>query len=190
MRDITELPNYESSIKYLQDSVRSIPDYPKKGILFRDITSLCEDAKAFKLTVDLLCQMYSDTKIDKIVAAEARGYLFASALAYKLNCGFALVRKPGKLPRPTIEEHYDLEYGQNTMQIHKDAVKAGERILIIDDLLATGGTVSAMIKLVRRLQGEIVSAGFVIELFDLGGADKISSEFQIDCRSLIRFPGH
>lgn len=190
MNDISALPTYEADLAYLQQSIRSIPDYPKTGILFRDVTSLCEDKKAFNLTIDMLYEIYKDSAIDKIVAAEARGFVFGAALANKLNCGFVMVRKPGKLPREVIEEHYDLEYGQNTLQIHRDSIKQGERILIIDDLLATAGTVSAMIKLVRRLGGEIVSTGFVIELFDLGGADKIRNEYHVDCRTLVRFPGH
>lgn len=190
MNDLASLENIDEKLAYLAGSIRSIPDYPKTGILFRDVTSLCEDKKAFSLSIELLYDIYKDTPIDKVVAAEARGFIFAAPLAEKLDCGFVPVRKPGKLPREVIEEHYDLEYGQNTLQLHKDAITPREKVLIVDDLLATAGTVSAMIKLVRRLGGDIVSSAFVIELFDLGGAQRIRNDFHVDCRSLIRFPGH
>lgn len=182
--------SFQERAAYLQESVKSIPDFPKPGILFRDITSLCEDKKAFRMSLDLLEEIYRDTALDKIVCAEARGFVFGAPLADRLNCGLVMVRKPGKLPRPTLSEHYDLEYGSNELQINKDAILPHERVLVLDDLLATGGTVEAMIKLVRRLQGKVVGAAFVLELFDLGGADRIKQSCGVDVVSLLKFPGH
>ncbi len=188
--NIQQLPYYDESIACIKSSIRSIPDYPKTGILFRDVTSLVEDRKAFQLTLNLLYEAYKDQRIDKVAAAEARGFVFGAALADRLRCGLALVRKPGKLPREIIAEDYDLEYGQNTLQVHVDAVKKGERVLIVDDLIATAGTVCAMIRLMRKLEAEIVGAAFVIELFDLGGVSKIKNEHHVECLSLVKFPGH
>ncbi len=185
-----DIADFKEKSAYLQGSIKSIPDFPKPGILFRDITSLCEDKKAFALSIDLLTEIFKDTRIDKIVCAEARGFVFGAPLAYRLGCGLVLVRKPGKLPRATIGESYDLEYGKNVLQINVDAIKSGERVLVLDDLLATGGTVEAMIKLVRRLQGDVVAAAFVLELFDLGAAEKLREHCQVDVVSLVKFPGH
>ena len=184
------IPGYDKAVDYLASCVTSIPDYPKPGILFRDITSLCQDARAFGLAVDLLTQVFACVHVDKIVSAESRGYLFGAPLAARLNCGFVMVRKPGKLPREVLEEHYELEYGTNTLQVHKDAIKQGERILVVDDLLATGGTVEAMIKLIQRAGGICMGAGFLLELFDLGGAARIARAHGVECFSLIKFPGH
>lgn len=184
------IPDYHKKIEFLKSTVKSIPDYPKAGILFRDISSLCQNGAAFQLCIDMLYEVFKDSNIDKVVSAEARGFVFGAPLAQKLGCGFVMVRKPGKLPRELIEEEYDLEYGRNTLQMHVDAIKAGERVVILDDLLATGGTVDAMIKLVKRLNGNVVSAAFIIELVDLGGCAKIQKDHNIQTVSLLDFPGH
>ncbi len=190
MLNPADITDFNEKISCLQASIKSIPDFPKPGILFRDITSLCENAKAFKLTTDLFTEIFKDEKIDKIVCAEARGFVFGAPLANRLDCGLVLVRKPGKLPRQTLSESYDLEYGSNELQINKDAIRPGERVLVLDDLLATGGTVEAMVKLTRRLKGEVVAAGFVLELYDLGGADRLRQDCQVKVVSLVKFPGH
>ncbi|MFY9402861.1 MAG: adenine phosphoribosyltransferase [Candidatus Omnitrophota bacterium] len=171
----------------LEKHIRSIPDFPKKGILFRDITTLIQHKKGFKESVDLLVKKYKAKKIDKVVAVEARGFIFGAAVAYKLGAGFVPVRKKGKLPYKTNSVTYSLEYGTDTLEIHQDAIKKNERILIVDDLLATGGTVKAVTRLIQKLKGKIVSIAFVIELFDLKGKDKLKG---YDIYSLIKFPGH
>lgn len=190
MTDYENLPGFKENSEYLKSTVASIQDYPKPGILFRDVTTLCEDKKAFSLCFDMLAEIFKDSRIDKIVSAEARGFVFGAPLADRLKAGLVLVRKPGKLPRATLSEDYVLEYGTNTLQIHEDSIKPGERILIMDDLLATGGTVDAMIRLIKRCGGEIVSAAFILELFDLGGARLIREKFGIDTVSLVKLPGH
>lgn len=159
----------------LKDYIRSIPNFPKAGILFRDITTLLKDKKAFKLAIDKLVSKYKSKKIDLVVAVEARGFILGGAIAHRLNAGFVPVRKKGKLPAETESITYDLEYGQDTLEIHKDAIKPGSRILIIDDLLATGGTVKAVTDLINKLQGKIVGIAFLIELTDLKGKDKLKS---------------
>lgn len=170
----------------LEKSIRNIPDFPKPGILFRDVTTLIQDKTAFKKAVDLLAKKYKNLKIDKVVGVEARGFIFGAALAYKTGAGFVPVRKKGKLPHKTISTTYELEYGTDTLEIHKDALTPGEKVLIIDDLLATGGTVKAVVDLVRQLQGKIVGIGFVIELVDLHGRDKLK---EYPLFSLIKFQG-
>jgi adenine phosphoribosyltransferase len=170
--------------RLLEKSIRNIPDFPKPGILFRDVTTLIQDKAAFKKTVDLLAKKYKNLKIDKVVGVEARGFIFGASLAYKIGAGFVPVRKKGKLPHETISTTYELEYGTDTLEIHKDAVTPGEKVLIIDDLLATGGTVKAVVDLVRQLQGKIVGIGFVIELVDLHGRDKLK---ECPLFSLIKF---
>jgi len=157
----------------LEKSIRNIPDFPKPGILFRDITTLIQDKKAFKKSIDLLVKKYRNKKIDKVVGVEARGLIFGAAVAHKIGAGFVPVRKPGKLPYETIATTYELEYGKDTLEIHKDSIVRGEKILIIDDLLATGGTVKAAIELVKQLGGKISGIGFVIELVDLHGRNKL-----------------
>lgn len=181
---------FSSEIEYLKSCVRSIQDYPKEGILFRDISTLCANPKAFSLAVKLLAEACRGRKIDKIVAAEARGFIFGAALAAALGCGFVMVRKPGKLPADTIEESYELEYGVNKLQIHEDSIRQGEAVLVVDDLLATGGTVDAICKMVIRLGGTLAGTAFVIELFDLGGAERIKRSWKTEVISLIKFPGH
>lgn len=151
--------------------IRSIRDFPKPGIIFRDVTTVLENPEAFRYSVDALSELFAGCGATKVCAAEARGFMFAAAMAYKLGWGIVPIRKPGKLPWKTISEEYDLEYGTAVLHIHEDAVKPGEKILLIDDLLATGGTADAMVKLVERLGGTVVGLGFVIELIDLKGRD-------------------
>lgn len=190
MFDESRIADFAERCAYIKESIASVPDFPKPGILFRDITSLCANPKAFATAVNILEQIYQDVHIDKIISAESRGFIFGAPLAARLGAGFVMVRKPGKLPRPTIEESYTLEYGTNTLQINDDAVRAGDKVLILDDLLATGGTVEAMIKLVGRLKGEVVSTAFVIELMDLPGRRLIEDRYGLECVSLVKFPGH
>ncbi len=157
----------------LKNIIRDIPDFPKKGILFKDITTLLADAASFQKMIDLLSHRYTGQHIDKVVGIEARGFIIGAALAYKLGAGVVLVRKPGKLPSDTFSKSYDLEYGTDTLEIHTDAIKKGERILIADDLLATGGTVSAVLDLVSEMGGEIVECCFMVELEFLNGRKRL-----------------
>ncbi|UCH12142.1 MAG: adenine phosphoribosyltransferase [Candidatus Omnitrophota bacterium] len=168
----------------LKQYIRSIPDFPKKGILFRDITTLLKNPAKFKQVIDVFYDKYKDKKIEAIVAAEARGFILGGALAYKLDCAFVPVRKKGKLPAGTIEATYELEYGTDTICMHKDAIKPKERVLILDDLLATGGTAKAMCDLVGKTGGDIVGIAFMIELCDLKGRDKIK---EYDIFTLITY---
>ncbi|MFA4992613.1 MAG: adenine phosphoribosyltransferase [Candidatus Omnitrophota bacterium] len=170
----------------LEKSIRSIPDFPKAGILFRDVTTLIQDKAAFKKSIDLLAKKYKGKKIDKIVGVEARGFIFGAAVAHKIGAGFVPVRKKGKLPYKTISTTYELEYGTDTLEIHKDAISNNEKVLIIDDLLATGGTVKAVVDLIKQLHGKIVGIGFVIELVDLHGRDKLKN---YPVYSLVKFCG-
>jgi adenine phosphoribosyltransferase len=158
----------------LKKSIRDVPNFPKEGIIFKDITPLLKDPKAFRLAINKMAKHYKGKQIDGIVAVEARGFIFAGALAAKLKTGFIPVRKPGKLPYKTISETYQLEYGTDTLQIHEDAIKPGDKILIVDDLLATGGTVAAVVNMVKKLGGEVVGIGFLIELAFLNGRSKLS----------------
>lgn len=160
-------------VAQLRSLVRAIPDFPKPGILFRDITPLIKDADGFKSAIDMLTQAYRGQKLDYIVAIEARGYLVGAPLAHALGVGLIPVRKPGKLPYNTLKANYALEYGTNTLEVHSDALSHGERVIIADDLLATGGTASATKELVERLGGEVVGFAFLIELADLKGRDKL-----------------
>ena len=157
----------------LKDYIRSIQDYPKEGILFRDITTLLKDKDAFKLAIDKMAEQVKDKKIDLIVGAESRGFLIGSALAYKMNCGFIPVRKKGKLPYKTISKEYALEYGTDTLYMHEDAIKKGDNVLVVDDLIATGGTALAMIKMVEKLGGNVIGSSFLIELEELNGKKEI-----------------
>ena len=159
--------------KGLKDYIRNIPNFPKTGILFRDITTLLKDHKAFKKALDILANKYKQRKIDLVVAVEARGFILGGAIAYKLGAGFVPVRKIGKLPWKTNAVTYALEYGTDTLEMHHDAIKPGDKILIVDDLLATGGTVKAVTDLVRQLKGKIVGIAFLIELADLKGKEKL-----------------
>jgi len=157
----------------LRSIIRDIPDFPKKGIVFKDITTLLADGKSFHRMIDLMAHRYLGQKIDKIVGVEARGFLLGSALAYKLGVGIVLVRKPGKLPYKTLKKSYDLEYGTDTLEIHEDAFQPGERVIIADDLLATGGTVSAVVELVEELGADLVECAFLAELDFLKGRERL-----------------
>jgi adenine phosphoribosyltransferase len=157
----------------LAKCIRDIPDFPKPGILFRDITTLLRDKEAFKAALDALAAGYRDKKIDAVVAVEARGFIFGGALAREIGAGFVPVRKKGKLPWKTNSVTYDLEYGTDTLEMHHDAIKPGDKVLIVDDLLATGGTVKAVTDLVKQLGGEICGIAFLIELTDLKGREKL-----------------
>lgn len=168
----------------LKQYIRNIPDFPQKGILFRDITTLLKESAVFKDAIDRLINRYKARRIDKIVSVEARGYIFGGTLAYLLGCGFVPVRKPGKLPAETISLDYTLEYGTNTVEMHKDAITRGEKVLVFDDLLATGGTVQATCKLVEKLGGTVVGCAFIINLTELKGAEKLN---QYDVFSLIEY---
>jgi len=160
-------------MQQLKELIRSIPDFPKKGILFRDITTLLQNGPEFRRAIDTLARHYEGEKIDEIVAVESRGFIIASPLAYKLNAGIIPVRKKGKLPYKTVETTYELEYGTDTLQMHADAFQPGANILIVDDLLATGGTAKATIDLVEKLKGKVVGICFLIELTDLKGIEKL-----------------
>ncbi|MFA6428853.1 MAG: adenine phosphoribosyltransferase [Candidatus Buchananbacteria bacterium] len=157
----------------LKDFVKEVPNWPKVGVTFRDITPMLQNPEALKLVIDELAKPYLDQALAKIVAIDARGFLLASAVAYKLGCGVALVRKPGKLPRPTIKKDYELEYASNTLEMHQDAISPGEKVLIIDDVLATGGTAKATVELVEQLGGQVLGLGFLIDLTFLNGQDKL-----------------
>ena len=157
----------------LTEKIRTIPHWPMEGVMFRDITTLVQDPEAFRYTCDLLYDRYKDMKIDKVVSIDARGFIFGAVLAYKLDVGLVLVRKKGKLPPETIQEEYTLEYGTNVVEISKHGIQKGDQVLIVDDLIATGGTVSAAAKLVEALGGDIIECAFVIELPDLRGREKL-----------------
>ncbi|HBZ85768.1 MAG: adenine phosphoribosyltransferase [Candidatus Edwardsbacteria bacterium RIFOXYD12_FULL_50_11] len=158
----------------LEKFIREVPDFPKQGIGFKDITTLLKDAEGFKLAVDQLSEQLKDVKIDAIAVVESRGFPFGSALAYKLGTGLLLVRKPGKLPAKTIRQEYELEYGTDALEIHQDAIKPGQNVLIVDDLLATGGTAMAVAQLVEKLQGKVAAIAFVVELDFLKGREKLA----------------
>ena len=157
----------------LREIIRDVPDFPKKGIIFKDITPLLQDKDLFKKAIDLLCERFKNKKIDAVVSVESRGFILGSAIAYKMGAGFVPVRKKGKLPYKTHSATYELEYGQDTLEMHQDAIKKGDKVLIVDDLLATGGTLGATIDLVKQMGGEITGVGFLIELSFLKGRDKI-----------------
>lgn len=153
----------------LKDLIRSIPDFPKEGILFRDITTLLKDTAGFRAAVDTMVDHYKDADIDKVVCVEARGFLLGGVIAYRLGCGVVPIRKPGKLPAETVSQTYELEYGTDSVEVHRDGIATGDRTLMVDDLLATGGTAKAAVDLVEKLGGKVVSCAFLIELDDLGG---------------------
>jgi len=170
----------------IKSKIRTIPDWPKKNIMFRDITTLLKSPEGLKETVDLLYNRYANKKIDKVIGIESRGFILAAPLAYRLGCGFVPVRKPGKLPAECESEEYSLEYGKDKIEIHKDAINKGDKVLIVDDLLATGGTMNAARNLVKKLEGEIVECAFVVELPDLKGREKIKGE---NIFSIVKFEG-
>jgi adenine phosphoribosyltransferase len=168
----------------LKKLIREVPDYPKPGILFYDVTTLLKDKKGFHTLIDRLCEHYEGHHIDIVAGIEARGFIFAPALAYRLGAGFVPVRKPKKLPAKTSRVTYDLEYGTDTLEIHEDAVHKGQKVLVCDDLLATGGTAAATVKLVRQLGGQVDGAAFAVELTFLNGRAKLPG---LDVFSLIRY---
>lgn len=180
-----------TQLDLIKSSIKSIPNYPKEGIIFRDITTLLEVPAAFKATIDLIVEQYRDKGITKVLGTESRGFIFGAPVALALGLPFELVRKPKKLPRETISQSYQLEYGQDTLEMHVDAISQGDNVLIIDDLLATGGTVEATVKvkLVQRLGGTVKHAAFVINLPELGGEKRLNN-LGVDCYTLVNFEGH
>ncbi len=173
----------------LRDAIRTIPDYPKPGIMFRDITTLLGDARAFRQAVDALVQPFAGMKIDKVAGIEARGFILGGAVAHQLSAGFVPLRKRGKLPHRTVAVEYALEYGVDAMEMHDDAVAEPERVLLIDDLIATGGTAEAAIRLLLGGGAEIVAAAFVVDLPDLGGADRLRA-LGVEVQALVEYAGH
>jgi len=172
----------------VEDYIRAIPDFPKEGIVFRDVTTLFGDPRGFRMAIDLLLHPYAGLRIDKVAALEARGFILGGAVAHQLSVGFAPVRKKGKLPWKTIAEEYSLEYGEAIVEVHEDAVAPGEQVLVVDDLLATGGTAEAGIRLIERLGGEVVGACFVVDLPDLGGRRRLEA-LGIAVHALCAFEG-
>ena len=173
-------------MKKLEEYVRSIPDFPEKGIIFRDVTSVLQDADGLHLAIDTMQEKIKDLDYDVVVGPESRGFIFGTPIAYNNHKPFVLIRKKGKLPRETVSTTYDLEYGSATIEMHKDSIKPGQMVLILDDLIATGGTTEAIIKLVEELGGEVVKVLFLMELEGLKGRDKIE---EYDVESVIKYPG-
>jgi adenine phosphoribosyltransferase len=173
----------------LRASIRTIPDYPKPGILFRDITTLLGDARAFRHAVDALVQPWAGRKIDKVAGMEARGFILGGAVAHQVSAGFIPIRKKGKLPHKRVSIAYSLEYGLDEMEMHEDAVTKGEKVILVDDLIATGGTAEGAVKLLKQQGADVLAACFIIDLPDLGGADKIRA-LGVPVRTLVSFEGH
>jgi adenine phosphoribosyltransferase len=173
----------------LRSSIRTIPDYPKPGILFRDITTLLGDARAFRRAVDELVQPWAGSKVEKVAGIEARGFILGGALAHQLSAGFIPIRKKGKLPYKAVRIAYSLEYGVDEMEMHHDAVEKGERVILVDDLIATGGTAEGAVKLLRQMGADVVAACFMVDLPDLGGAKKLR-DMGVSVRTLMTFEGH
>ena len=178
--------NFESDLK---SAIRSIPDYPKPGIMFRDITTLLGNARAFRRAVDELVQPWAGSKVDQVAGIEARGFILGGAVAHQVSAGFIPIRKKGKLPHTTVRIAYSLEYGVDEMEMHEDAVKKGERVILVDELIATGGTAEGAVKLLRQMGADVVAACFVIDLPELGGADKLR-KMDVPVRTLMAFDGH
>lgn len=178
----------EVMLSDLKDLVRTIPDYPKPGIMFRDVTTLMGDAAGFKATIVQMAEPFRAQPVDAVAGIEARGFILGGAIADRLGCGFIPIRKKGKLPWKTVGQEYTLEYGVDVIEIHEDAITKGERILIVDDLIATGGTAEAAIKLVRHSGGEVVGATFIVDLPDIGGRKKIEA-LDVECHVLMDFEG-
>jgi adenine phosphoribosyltransferase len=176
-------------MKTVRDYIRTIVDFPHEGIMFRDVTTLFADPRGFRMTIDQLLHPYAGMEIDKVVGLEARGFILGGAIAHQLTVGFVPIRKKGKLPGATISESYQLEYGEAVVEVHDDAILPGEKILLVDDLLATGGTAEAGIKLVERLGGEIVGCAFIVDLPELGGRKKLEA-LGMDVHALCAFDGH
>lgn len=176
------------SRKTIQDYIRTIPDFPHEGVLFRDVTTLFADPRGFRMAVDLLVHPFAGMRIDRVAGLEARGFILGGAVAHQLSVGFTPIRKKGKLPFRTIAEEYQLEYGEAVMEIHDDAVQPGEQVLLIDDLLATGGTAAAGVRLIERLGGEVAGCAFVIDLPDLGGRKRLEG-MGLSVHALTEFEG-
>lgn len=172
----------------IRDTIRTIPDFPKKGIQFRDVTTLFGDTRGFRMAVDMLLHPYAGQPIDKVAALEARGFIIGGAIAHQLSVGFVPIRKKGKLPGQTMEEEYELEYGTAIMEMHDDAIQPGERVLLVDDLIATGGTCEAGIKLLRRAKADVVGCAFIIDLPALGGRKRVEA-LDVDVHTLCEFDG-
>jgi adenine phosphoribosyltransferase len=173
----------------IKSKIRAIPDYPKPGVMFRDITTLLQDARGFRKTIDELVQAHAGVRIDKVAGIEARGFILGGAVAHQLSIGFIPVRKKGKLPWKTIAQEYALEYGTDAVEIHVDAVEEGDNILLVDDLIATGGTAEAAIKLIRRAGGDVIGCSFIVDLPELGGRRRLE-ELGIKVLTLCEFAGH
>ena len=173
----------------LRTAIRTIPDYPKPGIMFRDITTLLGNARAFRRAVDELVQPWAGSKVDKIAGIEARGFILGGAVAHQVSAGFVPIRKKGKLPHTTVRVAYSLEYGLDEMEMHEDAVGEGDRVGLVDDLIATGGTAEGAVKLLRQMGAEVLAACFIIDLPELGGADKLRA-LGVPVRTLVSFEGH
>ena len=183
-------PMAESPIEHdLKATIRTIANYPKPGIMFRDITTLLGDARAFRRAVDELVQPWAGAKIDKVAGIEARGFILGGAVAHQVSAGFIPIRKKGKLPHTTVRIAYSLEYGLDEMEMHEDAVTRGDRIVLVDDLIATGGTAEGAVKLLRNVGAQVLAACFIIDLPDLGGADKLR-KLDVPVRTLVSFEGH
>src|SRR5438067_13395668 len=172
-----------------KDAIRTIPDYPKPGIMFRDITTLLGNPRAFRSAVDEMVQPYAGLKIDKVAGMEARGFILGGAVAHQVSAGFVPIRKKGKLPHKRVSIAYSLEYGIDEMEMHEDAIVKGERVILVDDLIATGGTAEGAVKLLRQLGAQVLAACFIIDLPDLGGAAKLR-QLEVPVRTLISFEGH
>jgi adenine phosphoribosyltransferase len=173
----------------LKAAIRTIPDYPKPGIMFRDITTLLGNARAFRRAVDELVQPWAGSKIDKVAGIEARGFILGGAVAHQVSAGFVPIRKKGKLPHQTVRMAYALEYGNDEMEMHVDAIGQGDRVVLVDDLIATGGTAEGAVKLLRQMGADVVAACFIIDLPELGGADKLR-KLTVPVRTLVSFEGH
>jgi adenine phosphoribosyltransferase len=179
----------KGTLREIQESIRTIPDYPRPGVQFRDITTLLGNARTFRRVIDELVEPWSVAKVDRVAGIEARGFILGGAVAHQLAAGFVPIRKKGKLPHSTVRVAYSLEYGLDEMEMHEDAVSRGERLILVDDLIATGGTAEAAVKLLRRLGAEILGACFVIDLPELGGSKKLT-DLGVSVRTLVSFEGH
>lgn len=174
--------------KEVRDYIRTIPDFPHEGILFRDVTTLFTDPRGFRMAIDQLLHPYAGVRFDKVVGLEARGFILGGAVAHQLSAGFVPVRKKGKLPGKTVEQSYKLEYGEATVEVHDDAILPGEKILLVDDLLATGGTAEAGISLIQRLGGEVIGCAFIVDLPELGGRKRLE-DMGMEVHTLVEFDG-
>jgi adenine phosphoribosyltransferase len=179
----------ESTLRTIRDAIRSIPDYPRPGVVFRDITTLLGDARAFHSVVDEMVRPWQAARIDRVAGIEARGFILGGAIAHQLSAGFVPIRKKGKLPHTTVRVAYSLEYGLDEMEMHRDAVGPGERILLVDDLIATGGTAQAAVQLLRSLGALLLGASFIVDLPELGGSQRLAA-LEVPVEALVAFSGH